>query len=225
MPASQAAVHLRWFALGAVLAFVVPYCGTTLLRLQHDWYLAVYFVFVGSLCMTYARATRLDIRSLVTRRLAVSALAGLAVLAFVVAQVASENGTRHPSGIYFAFELLWRGGLYGAADAILLTAFPCAVVYSAMGGELAGRRRRSGFAVAALALVMLITATYHLGYREFRQHSMNKAEIGNVLMSIPALVAAANPVGSIVAHSGMHIAAVVHEYETDSRLPLRAHVR
>jgi len=40
-------------------------------------------------------------------------------------------------------------------------------------------------------------------------------------MSIPAL-ATANPVGSIIAHSGMHVSAVIHEYETDSRLPPKA---
>jgi hypothetical protein len=219
LPASQAAVHLRWFALGAILSFFVPYLGTSAVRLQHDWYLAMYFAFVGALVTAYARATKLDIRSLLNRQLVVSVLAGIAVLALLIVQIASETQTRHPGGFYFAFELIWRGGIYGAVDAVLLTAFPCAVVYSAMGGRLTSWRRRSCYIGVSLGLVMLITATYHLGYREFRQHSIGKAETGNVLMSISAFVTGANPVGSIVAHSGMHVAAVVHEYETDSRVP------
>jgi hypothetical protein len=43
-------------------------------------------------------------------------------------------------------------------------------------------------------------------------------ETGNVLMSMPMLLTA-NPYGSVADHSAMHIAAVIHEYEGDTRLP------
>jgi hypothetical protein len=205
-----------------VLAFLVPYVASSLLELQHDVYLVIFTAFVAALLATYARATHLDVRALLSRKVITSVAIGVALLALLIVQVAGEKSSPHPSGAYFVFELIWRGGVYGAADALLLTAFPCAVVYSAMRGRLSGWRRRTGYVAASFAAVMLITATYHLGYSHFRQHDLNKAEFGNVVMSIPAVAAAANPVGSIIAHSGMHIAAVVHDYETESRLPPHA---
>jgi hypothetical protein len=37
-------------------------------------------------------------------------------------------------------------------------------------------------------------------------------------MSVPMLLTA-NPIGSVVDHSAMHVSAVIHEYEDDTRLP------
>ena len=42
-------------------------------------------------------------------------------------------------------------------------------------------------------------------------------------MSVPMLLTA-NPIGSVVDHSAMHVAAVVHEYEGDIRLPPQTNV-
>jgi hypothetical protein len=60
---------------------------------------------------------------------------------------------------------------------------------------------------------MIVTATYHLGYPQYRQDGLGRPETGNVLISIPAF-ATANPVGSFVAHASQHIAAVTHAYES-----------
>ena len=70
----------------------------------------------------------------------------------------------------------------------------------------------------ALPLVLLITATYHLGYPQFREDGVGQPEIGNTIMSVP-MFATANPIGSVVAHATMHTTAVVHSYETDVFLP------
>ena len=62
-------------------------------------------------------------------------------------------------------------------------------------------------------LVIIVTATYHLGYPQYRQDGISRPETGNVLISIPTF-ATANPVGSIVAHVSQHVAAVTHSYES-----------
>ncbi len=62
-------------------------------------------------------------------------------------------------------------------------------------------------------LVIIVTATYHLGYPQYRQDGIRRPETGNVLISIPTF-ATANPVGSVVAHVSQHIAAVTHAYES-----------
>jgi Glycosyl hydrolase family 65 central catalytic domain len=216
-----ASVHLRWFAAGATVAFAVPYLGTSVFDLRHDVYLGLYMTVVVMLLVSYVRAAGVDVRAVVGRHWIASVLSGLVLLAPLVANVLSEDGTPRPSGAYFVFELVWRGGLYGAVDALLLTAFPCMVVLSAFGGRLAGWRRKAGYVGASLALVMTITATYHLGYAQFREDGVGGPETGNVLMSVPALLTT-NPVGSLIDHAAMHITAVAHEYETELRLPPQA---
>jgi hypothetical protein len=214
----RATTHLGWFAGGAALAFAVPYVGTTVLDLQHDVYLGVYATFVVALLTSYVRATGIDVAALVRRHWKPSVAIGVLLLVPLVANVLSESATPRPAGLYFVFELFWRGGVYGVVDALLLTAFPCAVVYSALGGDLSGWRRKAAYGTASLGLVMTITATYHLGYSQFREDGVKAPETGNVLISVPALLTA-NPIGSVIDHAGMHIAAVSHEYETDVRLP------
>jgi hypothetical protein len=103
-------------------------------------------------------------------------------------------------------------------DAVLLTVFPCLVVYKAIGGPLRTWGKRAGYFAASLALVVTITATYHLGYDHYRAEGVGAPETGNTLMSVPMLLTA-NPIGSVVDHSAMHVAAVIHEYEDDTRLP------
>ena len=213
--------QLRWFALGAAASFFVPLLFASVLDLHHDVYLAVYFAFVAGLVAAYARSNRIDLGALVRRNWKWGAAAGVVVGVPVVRNVFTETGTDRPDGAYFAFELLWRGVTYGAMDAVLLTVFPCLIAYKALGGPLRTWRRRAAYFAASLALVMTITATYHLGYDQYRDEGVGAPETGNTLMSVPMLLTA-NPIGSVADHSAMHVAAVVHEYEGDTRLPPQA---
>lgn len=144
--------------------------------------------------------------------------AGLGVIfaglsAFIV--VGAEDATSHPGGIEFFAAIVWRGILYGAADGLLLSAFPILVVFAALSDS-GLRRRRGGIAVVgALAMVasLAITATYHLGYSDFRSPVS-----GALVWSVPTLVTM-NPFGAPLAHTGLHVAAVTHSYDTDLFLP------
>lgn len=212
------ATQLRWFAAAAVVGFAVPLIGSSILGLQHDLYLAVYFVAVGALAWAYARSTRLDVRAVVTRNWKLGVALGVVVGILLVRNVLSEHATPHPSGAYFWFELLWRGGVYGAVDALLLTVLPCLVVYRSLGGPLRSWLRRLEYVGASLALVVTLTAVYHLGYTQYRQDGVRAPETGNVIISLPMLLSA-NPIGSVADHMAMHISAVTHEYNTEVRLP------
>ena len=211
-------MHLSWFAAGAVGAFLVPYVGSSLLDLHHDLYLLLYFTFVGVLLVSYGRATKIDAGAVVRRNWRWSLLIGLILLVPVIGSVLSEDSTARPDGLYYVAELVWRGGIYGAVDAVLLSVFPCLVVYSALRENLRTLGRKAAYVASSLALILIITATYHLGYEQYRENGIAEPEIGNVLFSVPML-ATANPVGSIIDHSAMHIAAVAHEYEGEVRLP------
>jgi hypothetical protein len=219
--ATSWARHLRWFAGGVAAAFLVPFVFSSLLDLHHDIYLAVYFGFVTALMALYTHRTQIDVGATVARNWRWGVVAGVLVGIPVVGNVFSETETARPDGLYFAFELVWRGATYGAMDAVLLTVFPCVVVYASLGGPLRTWRRRITYFFASLALVMVITASYHLGYEHYRDDGVGEPETGNVLMSLPMLLTT-NPLGSIADHSAMHVAAVVHEYEGDTRLPPQA---
>jgi hypothetical protein len=149
-----------------------------------------------------------------------SVVIGLASAAFVVWSVLARiDSTPHPTGLYFAFEILWRGAVYGVVDALLLSAFPGVVAFNLLGRDVAGIGRRALYGGFTFALVFIITLTYHAGYEGLRnQEGLTGPEIGNTVISIP-VIASANPVGSVIAHTSMHLAAVTHAYESEDRLP------
>lgn len=212
------AAHLVWFASGTALGFTVPWLFTSVLDFQHDLYYAAYFGAVLGFLALYARVTALDVTAMFRENWRWSIALGVPAAAFVVANVLSQDGTPGPSGAYAVFELGWRGLLYGIVDAVLLTVFPAAVAFSLLSGRLAGFGRRALFAAVMLPMVLLITGAYHLGYDQYREDGIAGPETGNTIISVPTLLSA-NPLGSVVAHAAMHVAADLHSYETDTFLP------
>jgi hypothetical protein len=211
--------HLTWFAGGAAFAFLVPYIFSSVLDLPNDLYYGIYFVAAGLFLTAYVAANDIDAVALVTRRWKLSlALGAIAAAAVVFGVLTREDSTPHPDGAYFLFTIAWRGLLYGAVDALLLTAFPVLVAAAVMGHNFAGIARKATFGAIALVLIMIITATYHLGYEQFREDGVSGPETGNLIISVPALLTL-NPIGSVAAHASMHIAADMHAYETNVYLP------
>jgi hypothetical protein len=212
------ATQLRWLAVAAVIGFAVPFLGSSVLGLQHDLYLGIYVVAVLGVFSAYAYATDLDLSATIRHKWKLGVLLGIVVGAMLVRNVVSETATPRPHGPYYVFELIWRGGIYGAVDALLLTVLPCLVVYRALGGHLATWSLRIAYFGASLALVVAITAVYHLGFTQYRHNGVRAPETGNTIISVPMLLST-NPIGSIADHMAMHISAVAHTYETDVRLP------
>jgi hypothetical protein len=210
--------QLRWFAAAIVVGFAVPFFGSSVLGLHHDLYLAVYFAAVLALLAAYVKATQLDVRNVLSCNWKLGTALGLVIGIALVRNVLADDATARPDGAYFVFELIWRGGIYGTIDALLLTVLPCLVVYRSLGGALLTWRRRFTYLAASLLLVLTITAVYHLGYAQYREDGLRAPETGNAIISLPMLLSA-NPLGSIADHVAMHVSAVAHDYETEVRLP------
>ena len=210
--------HAGWFAVAAGVAFLVPFLGVSVLDLQHDLFYLVYFAATALLLVGYVRAEHVDVRRIASHAwrwsLGLGVVVGLAEIGSVLGRAATDR----PGGAYFVFEILWRGVTYGAVDALLLSVFPGLVAYGMLRGRVGGIVGKLRFTALALPLVLLITATYHLGYPQYREDGVGQPEIGNTIMSVP-MFATANPIGSLVAHATMHTTAVVHSYETDVFLP------
>jgi hypothetical protein len=210
----QVARHLGWFALVCAVAFLVPYLGVSVFALQHDVFYLVYFAITLTVIASYVRVEHVAVAEVFRARWRWSLGIGLLLAAFLVFNVFhTEGATTRPHGAYFVFELAWRGVGYALVDTLLLTVFPCLLAYTLLRGRVEGLTGRLRFTALALPLVMIVTATYHLGYPQYRQDGLSRPETGNVLISLPTF-ATANPVGSFVAHVSQHVAAVTHAYES-----------
>ncbi len=206
--------HLAWFALVCAVAFLVPYLAVSILDLQHDVFYLVYFAVTIALVATYVRVEQVDVAAIFRGRWRWSLGLGVVLAGLLVFNVfKTEDATARPHGAYFFFELLWRGVGYGLIDTLLLTIFPCFVAYKILHGRVDGLKGKLRFTALTLPLVLVITATYHWGYPQYREEGLSRPETGNALISIPTF-ATANPVGSVVAHVSQHVAAVTHAYES-----------
>ena len=211
---SHAVRQVAWFAVVCGVAFLIPYLGVSVLELQHDVFYLVYFVVTIALVAIYVRVEEVAVGEIFRSRWRWSLAVGVVLAAFLIFNVFNTaDATARPRGAYFVFELLWRGAGYGIVDTLLLTIFPCFIAYKLLHGHVAGLRGKLRFTALMLPLVLLVTATYHLGYPQYRQDGVSRPETGNVLISIPTF-ATVNPIGSIVAHVSQHITAVTHAYES-----------
>jgi hypothetical protein len=213
--------HFAWLLGGMVGSFLVPFIVADQLGLERDLYYAVYVGAVVGLFAAWARDTRQPLRETLARRWQLAVGLGL-VFAVVSALIATrgEDGTTHPGGIEFLAALGWRGIVYGAADGLLLSAFPILLVFAALRDKRLRRRADGLLAVGAIAVLasLAMTAVYHAGYSDFRSDKLRKPVTGDLVWSVPTL-ATLNPMGAPIAHVGLHVGAVVHSYDTELFLP------
>src|SRR4051812_3439549 len=124
-------LHGTWLGLGLVAAFLVPFVLADVLEMQRDVYYALYIAAVAALVGGWAHFTAFDLGAAIRRRLALTI--GLAVVAamFLVAVVLGEAASARPGVVTLAGAVAWRGVAYGAADGVLLSAFPIVAVFAA----------------------------------------------------------------------------------------------
>jgi hypothetical protein len=192
------------------LFFAVPFLGADLFGLQPDLYYLIYFTIAVAWFVAFLAAHRTELRDLwrlnLTLSLVVGAVAGVGLATIVF----STAGTDHPDGWRWWFEIGWRGVVYGTVDALTLFVFPAAVAYLLMHGDRTGAKRKIGYAGLVLALSLVVSASYHLGYPEYRDSDLRSPLIGTV-MADSAAVLAGNPIGAFLTHGTAHVSAVVHQ--------------
>ncbi len=217
----SAGLEVRWLIGGLVFAFALPFVFTDVVHVNRDAYLAIYVCSLGAFVAVWAHQTQQPIRALLLRRWRWGLLLGLVAAAVLVFTVLREPATARPGGWTLAGALLWRGIVYGAADGVLLSVFPILTVFGMFAAKPLRERRKkavAGIGVLALALSLLFTAVYHLGYPDFRNSKVSRPLTGDVIWSVPTLVTL-SPLGSPIAHVGLHTTAVLHSYDTDLFLP------
>jgi hypothetical protein len=193
-----------------ILFFLVPLVGTNWLELQPDLYYLGYFTVAILFFAAFLTAHASALRPLWTEHLWQSLLIGAVAGGSLAIGIFNQAATPHPEGWRFGFQIIWRGLVYGSVDALTLFVFPAAVAYLLLHGNRQGLRRKAAFAGLALLLSLLVTTTYHLGYSEYRGGTIKYPEIGALVANVPTALTG-NPLGAVVTHSTMHVAAVVHQ--------------
>lgn len=210
--------HVIWLLAGALVGFAASFVFGDLLTLPVDLYYLIYSTIVLGFLTFYVLRTGLDLRAWVSRRLLWGVLLGLVGGLVLMQGALARPETAKLSGFMLWWATFWRGLIYGSVDGLLLFAFPWIVVWRAFGAEGAGPARKLGAAAAAWGAILLLTTSYHLGYRDFRSEKILQPNIGSTIASVPTLVSA-NPVASPISHVILHVTAVWHSPETELFLP------
>lgn len=71
-------------------------------------------------------------------------------------------------------------------------------------------------AVDAIAMIASVAMT--AVYSNFRSDKLRKPVTGDPIWSVPTL-ATLNPIGAPIAHAGLHVSAITHNYDTDLFVP------
>ena len=218
---SLRAQHVTWLGAGLVFGFLVSFVFADLLELPRDLFYGIYAASVLTFFAAWAKSTGQSFAEMLRRRWVLALALGL-IFAGVMALIAlrTEDATARPDGIELVAAVLWRGVVYGLTDGLLLSAFPILVVFAAFAGTKLRQRPLGKIAIGLAALVasVAMTASYHLGYSDFRSEKVGRAVSGDLVWSVPTLVTL-NPIGAPIAHAGLHVSAVLHSYETDLFLP------
>ena len=210
--------HFLWFLDGAALFYLISWVGTTLLWLDNDLYYAVYIWIALTFFWYYIRTTGVDVLSWFHQRWKSSLALGLLASILVVVMVWQARVTAGPDGWLLTFEILWRGIAYGAVDSLVMTAFPLAVAYGILRGQVDGFNRRIMFGALTLVLVWALGAAYSIGFRQFDENDLVRPQLTRTAIAVPAIVTA-NPIGSIAAQTAMNVTATIRTFESWEFVP------
>jgi hypothetical protein len=211
---------LLWLVAAACLGFAVPALFSGVMGLPRRLYLLPYMLIVGAFLYAYLRWSGIDLAAVLRRNWIWGVVGAVLAGAFMVMNVRSQPASPTSSGLWLIFDLIWLGLIYGALDALLLSALPVAASWQMVqrlgwDGAWGGRAL---FAAVALIASIVITASYHLGYVEFRNPTVTAPVFGNSVGTI-AQLATGNPIASLGSHIAMHTAAVLHGPDTVVQLP------
>jgi hypothetical protein len=212
--------HILWIMAAGGLGFGLTVLFSAWLRLPRHLFLIPYVGLTAIFLSAYVRWSGIDVGVLLADNWAWGLLAGLLVSVLLIANVRTQPASRQAEGGELLFDLAWSGLAYGLVDGLFLNVMPVVAVlagFDALG--LSGSWPLAILtAVVALLASLFVALAYHAGYPEFRNRSIWLVLVGNGLITL-AYLFSGNPLGAIVAHVVMHLAAVLRGPETTLQLP------
>jgi hypothetical protein len=217
----ESLLSLPWVVGAGVLGFGLSAVFSSWLKLSRRIFLIPYLGGAGAFLYAFLRSNNIDVGSALSHNWIWGVVAGVIVGAFLVNTVRAQPASRKSSGGLLALDIAWLGLAYGIIDALFLNVMPVLAVWDASPG-VSATANRIGLGALALVASLLVTLAYHIGYDEFRNKSVARVLLGNAIITLAYLVSG-NPLGAIVSHTAMHIAAVIHGPDTTIQLPPHRH--
>jgi hypothetical protein len=213
-------LSLVWLAAASLLGFVLSAVFSGWLQLSRPAFLIPYTTLSGLFLVAFFLWNDVNLAALLVHNWAWGLLAGALASLILIANVRSQPASRQSSGVGLVGEVAWLGLVYGIVDALFLNVMPVLAVWGGLSqaGWIAGWPGRIAAGGLALAASLLVTFTYHVGYPEFRNARVGLVLVGNGVISLAYLLSI-NPLGSIISHTIMHVAAVFRGAETVLQLP------
>jgi hypothetical protein len=212
--------YLGWILAAGLLGFAIAALFSGWLRLSRRLFLVPYFALGSAFLAGFFLWSQIDPIALLVKNWYWGLLVGTLIGLFLIRNVRSQPASARPTGAGLVFDTLWVGLGYGAMDALFLNVMPVLAIWTGFSGAGWTTAWPGKIAVAVLALLasLFVTLLYHLGYREFRNRKVVMVLIGNSLITLAYLVST-NPLGALVSHVAMHVAAVFRGPETVLQLP------
>ncbi len=214
-----------WIMLGWVIAamgigFGISYVFAGRMNLSRHRFLIPYVFITTIFLYSFTQRNEVDLAGVLAKNWIWGILVGGAISLFLVKTVRAQPLSRRTYGSELVLDVTWAGLVYGLIDALFLNVMPVMAVWLggsqfAWAGTVAGK---IGLAILGLVASLLVTLTYHLGYPEFRNRSVMLVLAGNTLITFAYLLSG-NPLGSLLSHTAMHVAAVFQGPDTTIQLP------
>jgi hypothetical protein len=217
---SQLWFYLGWVLAAGLLGFAIAALFSDWLRFSRRLFLVPYFAFGGAFLASFFLWSQVDLTPLLVENWYWGLLIGTLIAIFLIRNVRSQPASARSTGASLPFDVLWVGLGYGAMDALFLNVMPVLAIWTGFSEAGWTTAWPGKIALGALALLasLFVTLLYHLGYREFRNRKVVMVLIGNSLITLAYLVST-NPLGALVSHVAMHVAAVFRGPETVIQLP------
>lgn len=211
---------LGWVCAASILGFAISAVFAGGFRFSRHRFLIPYVTTVSIFLYSFVVLNKIDVVGILTENWGWGILAGLLVSIFLVRTVMSQPASRQLTGSALGLDIAWAGLVYGIIDALFLNVMPVLAIWAGTSQftwttTIIGK---FGIGIAGLFASLLVTLTYHLGYPEFRNRNVGLVLVGNMIITL-AFLLSGNPIGSIVSHTAMHVAAVLQGPETTIQLP------
>ncbi|MBD3406722.1 MAG: hypothetical protein GF411_11460 [Candidatus Lokiarchaeota archaeon] len=211
---------LVWILLTGLLGLFISAIFSNKLELERKYFLIPYVLIMSVFLYFFFSLNNISFLNLIIENWIYGIVVGVIVGGFLVKTVRNQPKSQTNTGSKLIGQLLWFGVIYGIIDSLVLNVVPVVIIWKSF--EMVGFTSLWWGTVIALvtsfAASIFATLLYHIGYQEFRNKSMAFVLIGNSLITIAYLISL-NPLGAILSHTIMHIAAVYQGPETTLQLP------
>ncbi|HMM41166.1 MAG TPA: hypothetical protein PKA95_04640 [Thermomicrobiales bacterium] len=202
--------HIAWVVGAATMGFLTSFVLSDLLELSRNWFVLFHATFVGAFAVAYVRWAEIDVIEGLRSHWLRGVIGGVIFAGLLAMAVQQMDAHPRTEGFTFVVDLFWLGVVYGTVDALLLNVLPVVAVWQASSslGHTGTWKGKVVTGLLAFVASALVTAAYHVGYREFRGADIREPMSGTMITV--GYLLSGNPITAFAGHIALHIASVIH---------------